>query len=74
MHSVISVCFKRRQGVAQDGVRAYMWFNLVENQGVNEAKKKRAKIAELITFFQITKAQKVSLDCKKKEYMGCECY
>ena len=59
--------YRDGQGVTQDSVRAHMWFNLAENQGVSAAKKKRAKIAKEMTPSQIAEAFKMAKDCEEKE-------
>jgi uncharacterized protein len=48
------------QGVPEDNVLAYMWFNLAAAQGDEDAKKGKGMISENMTKEQIAEAQKLS--------------
>jgi len=68
----LGLMYRSGQGVAQDNVHAHMWFILAENQGVRAAKKKRVKIAQMMTSSQIVDAQRMARDCVEKHYQNCE--
>ena len=66
------VLYRDGKGVSQDSIRAHMWFNLAENQGISSAKKKRIKLATTMTPLQIAAAKKMARYCEKKDYKKCE--
>jgi len=68
----LGLMYRGGQGVTQDNVHAHMWFNLAENQGVRAAKKKRVRIAKVMTPSQIVDAQRMARDCVEKHYQNCE--
>ena len=48
------------EGVPQDNVLAYMWFNLAAAQGDEDAESGKAEIEEQMTREQIDEAQRLS--------------
>ena len=60
------------QGVAQDYVRAYQWFTLAGVAGYAGAVKNRNSIATLMTPEQITQAQGLARDCRRRNWVDCE--
>ena len=58
-------------GVIQDYVYAYMWFNIAASQGNKDAIKNRDIVAQEMTSSQIAKAQKLARKCVRKKYKGC---
>ena len=54
------------QGVPQDYVQAYMWFNLAAAQGTRGAAEWREHIAARMTPAQIAEAQKLASEWKPK--------
>ncbi|TDI77451.1 MAG: sel1 repeat family protein [Betaproteobacteria bacterium] len=68
----LGLMYRGGQGVTQDNVHAHMWFSLAENQGVRAAKKKRVRIAIVMTPSQIVDAQRMARDCVEKHYRNCE--
>ena len=53
-------------GIDRDYVQAHMWFDLASSQGDNNAARKRDKIAKHMTLAQITEAQKLAREWKRK--------
>jgi TPR repeat protein len=54
------------EGVPQDYVLAYMWFNLAAAQGQKGAKSARDEIAKRMTSEQVEEAQKLAREWKPK--------
>jgi TPR repeat protein len=52
------------QGVPQDYVRAYMWFNSAAAQGLQGAEEDRDQVAQQMTAAQIAEAQKLAREWK----------
>ena len=59
------------QGVLQDNVRAYMWWNIAASSGDAMAVKNRGIVAKQMTPAQIADAQKLARECVRKKYKGC---
>ena len=59
-------------GVPQDYQLAYMWYNLVAAQGIEEGKKARDIVASSMSSEQIAEAQEMSRRCLKQNYKNCE--
>lgn len=55
----LGVMYAEGQGVPEDNVFAYMWFNLAA-QGYEDAKNNKGIISKLMTKEQIAEAQKLS--------------
>jgi hypothetical protein len=58
--------YEKGQGVPQDYVQAYMWFNLAAAQGTGGAAEWREHIAARMTPAQIAEAQKLAREWKPK--------
>jgi len=54
------------QGTPQDYVRAHMWFNLAAVWGVKEAVGSRDRTAKMMTPQQISEAERMAREWKKK--------
>ena len=63
--------YNNGQGVTQDNIYAYMWFNIASSNGCIKAPKNRDIIAEKMTKGQIAEAQKLARECVEKEYKDC---
>ena len=59
------------QGVLQDNVRAYMWWNIAASSGDEMGVKNRGIVAKQMTPAQIAEAQKLARECVRKKYKGC---
>ena len=59
------------QGVLQDNVRAYMWWNIAASSGDEMAVKNRGIVAKQMTPAQIAEVQKLARECVRKKYKGC---
>ena len=59
------------EGVIQDYVKAYMWWNIVASNGDDNGRKNRDIIAKQMTPSQIKKAQRLARECVAKNYKGC---
>lgn len=64
--------YGKGQGVAQDYVRAHMWFNLAAAHGGKNAVSNREAVAAKMTAPQITEAQKLARECQVRKYKNCE--
>ena len=67
----LGLMYGRGWGVAQDYVRAHMWFNLAAVSGDADSVKARDITERQMTREQIAEAQKMATDCKAKMYKGC---
>ena len=59
------------EGVIQDNVYAYMWWNIAASTGLDNAKKNKKIVTEKMTSSQIEEAQRLARECVKKNYKGC---
>lgn len=59
------------KGVPQDPVYSHMWWNISASLGYEHARDVRDVFAEVMTTFQIEKAQELAQECVRKEYKGC---
>jgi len=59
------------QGVIQDNVYAYMWWNIAASQGKENATKNKDILANKMTPADLSKAQELARECMKKNYKGC---
>ena len=59
------------EGVLEDYVSAYMWFNLASSLGNEGARAYKASLAEIMTSTRIEKAQDLSIQCYKSNYKDC---
>ena len=58
-------------GVPKDYIQAHMWLNLAAASGSKVAAENRKMLIDELNAEQIDLAQKMSRDCKTKNYRGC---
>ena len=58
--------YRRGEGVLEDFVQAYAWYNIAAANGEVLAKGSKGRLAEKMTPEQITKAQELSTEMVKK--------
>ena len=63
--------YERGQGVIQDFVYAYMWWNIAASSGDKSATKNRDIVAKRMTPADLSTAQKLARECVRKKYKGC---
>jgi hypothetical protein len=68
----LGVKYGKGRGVAQDYVRAHMWFNLGAISGDADAVKDRDIVANRMRPQQIAEAQKMARDCPRRNFKGCD--
>lgn len=56
----LGLMYANGEGVPEDGIQAYAWFNLAAAQGLGEGEQGRAHIRQYMTPAQIAEAQKLS--------------
>ena len=56
----LGLMYANGEGVPEDDIQAYAWFNLAAAQGLGEGEQGRAHIRQYMTPAQITEAQKLS--------------
>jgi TPR repeat protein len=64
--------YGRGQGVAQDYIRAHMWYNLAAVKGDADSVKNRDIIAAKMTSQQIAEAQKMARECQARNFKNCD--
>ena len=62
----LGVMYDNGEGVGQDDVSAYMWFNLAAARGLKEAVRNRDGVARHMTPEQIAEAQKLVHEWKPR--------
>jgi TPR repeat protein len=60
------------QGVAQDYVRAHMWFNIAATAGDKDSVKNRDIAASKMTPQQIEQAQRMARECMASNFKKCD--
>ncbi len=68
----LGLLYLNGQGITQDYIRAYMWFDLVANKGHINAREDRAWIATEMTVSQIINAQEMARVCESKIFKSCK--
>jgi TPR repeat protein len=68
----LGTMYDKGEGVAQDYIRAHMWFNLGAASGAANRVKNRDIVARKMTSQQIAQAQKMAIECQQKKFKGCE--
>ena len=63
--------YARGEGIRKDNVYAYMWFNLAAAQDHLISSSKKNEVFKEMTPMQFEKAQRLSLECIKKDYKNC---
>ena len=59
------------QGVIQDKVYAYMWWNVAASSGHKDAIYNRDTVEKKMTSADISTAQKLARECVREKYKGC---
>ena len=59
------------EGVPEDDVSAYMWWNLATALGNEDAKHNKEIVSERITREDISKTQAFSRECLAQDYKNC---
>ena len=59
------------QGVTQDKVYAYMWWNAAASSGHKDAIYNRDTVKKQMTSADISAAKKLARECVRKKYKGC---
>ena len=67
----LGAMYEKGQGVPQEFTRAYMWWTIAAEQGVEKARKKRDGIKSKMNSSQIKLAQTLALECMAKRFKGC---
>ncbi|MDH4409681.1 MAG: hypothetical protein QE273_08695 [Verrucomicrobiales bacterium] len=62
----LGVCYALGEGVPEDVVTAYMWFNLSSAQGDEDSKLRKDELTERMTREQIAEGQKMSREWLEK--------
>lgn len=63
--------YSRGIGVAQDRVRAAMWFSLAEVAGESSAQTNRQIVERMMTPAQIELARQMARNCLQHNFVGC---
>ena len=63
--------YENGEGVAQDLIRAHMWWNIAAANGDDDAREARDDIAKEMTAARIEKAEQLARECIRNEYKGC---
>ena len=64
--------YSEGEGVEEDKVYAYMWFNLADDAGHSSAKRLREELSEKMTTKELRIAQELSQKCLDSDYKNCE--
>ena len=67
----LGVMYDNGEGVPEDKVLAYMWWNLAAANCIEDASTNKGIIAKRMTSSQIAEAQKLSRECLRKNYKNC---
>jgi TPR repeat protein len=59
------------EGILQDYIYAYMWWNIAASTGNESAVYNREAVEKDMTPSQIEKAQDLARECVAKDYKGC---
>jgi len=63
--------YEKGQGVQQDNIIAFMWFDIAARKGDFDAIKGCSRLKKILTPSQLAQAQKMSKKCVKNNYKGC---
>ena len=63
--------YEKGQGVQQDNIIAFMWFDIAARKGDFDAIKGCSRLKKVLTPSQLAQAQKLSKQCVKNNYKGC---
>ena len=67
----LGLSYNHGEGVLQDYMTAYMWFNLSAALGDEDAAEARDELVKQMTPADISKAQARARQCLEREYKGC---
>ncbi len=71
----LGALYHHGQGVPQNDVRAYMWYDLAAPYSTGDVQKDAAKnrdeVARRMTPAQITEAQRLAQQCQVQQFKGC---
>ena len=67
----LSVCYYNGAGVIQDFIYAHVWSNLAAALGTEGADEMRKRVAEKLSFEQITEAQRIAREYLNNDYKDC---
>ena len=68
----LGVMYEKGQGVSQDYILVYMWWNIAESSGNKLAIKNIDAIAKRMTPTDISTAQELARECIRKNTRGVE--
>ena len=63
--------YEKGQGVQQDNILAFMWFDIAAKAGEFDAIKGCSRLKKVLTPSQLAQARKLSKKCVKNNYKGC---
>ncbi len=67
----LGTMYETGEGVAQDNIKAYMWFSLSARTGDKNARKNRDDLAQKMTSAQLAKADKLVAKCLSSNFQTC---
>ena len=67
----LSELYEKGQGVQQDNIIAFMWFDIAAKKGDFDAVQGCSRLKKVLTPSQLAQAQKMSKKCVKNNYKGC---
>lgn len=70
--SNLGIMYSRGRGVAQDPVRAAMWFSLAAAAGDSTAETNRNVVERKMTPAQIAQARQMARNCVQYNFIGCD--
>lgn len=70
--SNLGTMYSRGRGVAQDPVRAAMWFNLAAAAGDSTAETNRNVVERRMTPAQIAQSRQMARNCLQYNFIGCD--
>jgi TPR repeat protein len=72
----LGVMYEEGRGIAQDRVRAHMWFNLAAATAIDENAKLAAKNRDIVTNSltreQLFRAQEMAHQCEASSFKNCD--
>ncbi len=73
----LAIAYKNGEGVPEDNVHAHMWYDLQNSLSAkayeqNISKQMRDRIAAQMTPQQIAEAQKLTQDCRQRNFKDCD--
>ena len=68
----LGLMYIRGFGVSRDLIRAYMWLELASGKGIGMAQQGLAEAAEGMSPSHITKAKRMAVNCRARNYKNCD--